>query len=105
MTEVTEFSEEQYREAIKTGNWVIDYWAPWCGPCKQMAPFFHEAAGKQTKAKFGKIDVQKFAKVAQELSIMSIPCLIYLKDGKEVHRTIGFIKTDQILQNVEIAFP
>jgi thioredoxin 1 len=104
MEGVKEFTEEEYNKEIQKGNWVVDFWAPWCGPCRMMAPYFAEAAGKNKDVKFGKIDVQKYPAIAQKLAIMSIPCLIYFKDGKEIHKTIGLLKTDQILENVELAF-
>jgi thioredoxin 2 len=104
MEGVKEFSEDEFSESIKQGNWVIDFWAPWCGPCKLMAPHIADAASKTDKAKFGKIDVQKYSALGPKFEIRSIPCLIYFQDGKEVHRTVGLIKADQILDNVKEAF-
>ncbi len=104
MGEIKELSADEFSDTISKGNWVIDFWAPWCWPCRMMAPYITEAAGKTDKVKFGKVDVQKYAELGQQFEIMSIPCLVYFKDGKEVHRTVGLLKTDQILDNVKEAF-
>jgi len=69
---------------------IVDYWAPWCGPCKMMAPAFAEAAQDlQFKARFGKIDTEKFPVVSERLQIRGIPLLILYKNGGEVDRLSG----------------
>jgi len=69
---------------------VVDYWAPWCGPCKTMAPEFAAAAGAlRSKARFAKIDTEKFPALSQRLQIKGIPLLILYANGKEVARLSG----------------
>lgn len=69
---------------------IIDYWAPWCGPCKMMAPEFSKAAmALRSKARFAKIDTQQFPAVSQRLQIRGIPLLILYSKGREVARLSG----------------
>lgn len=69
---------------------IVDYWAPWCGPCKMMAPEFAKAAkALQFKARFAKIDTEQFPAVSQRLQIRGIPLLILYAKGKEVSRLSG----------------
>ena len=68
---------------------VIDYWAPWCGPCRQMAPEFAKAAAAVPGTRFAKIDTQDHPAVSQRLGIRGIPLLILWHKGREVARLAG----------------
>ncbi len=69
---------------------IIDYWAPWCGPCRAMAPEFAKAALKlKSKARFAKIDTEQHPEVSQKLGIRGIPLLILYSNGREVARLSG----------------
>lgn len=69
---------------------VVDYWAPWCGPCKMMAPEFAKASmALRSAARFAKIDTEQHPAVSQRLNIRGIPLLILYKNGKEVERLSG----------------
>ena len=69
---------------------IIDYWAPWCGPCKMMAPAFEQAAKNlQYEARFAKIDTEQFPQVSHRLQIRGIPLLILYVDGREAGRLAG----------------
>jgi len=69
---------------------IVDCWAPWCGPCRMLAPTF-EALAKDYKGKvsFGKLDTDESPKTAMSLSIHSIPTLLFFRDGKQVDRLTG----------------
>ena len=69
---------------------IVDFWAPWCGPCRMLAPTF-EALAKDYKGKivFAKLDTDESPKTAMALSIHSIPTLVLFKDGKQVERLTG----------------
>lgn len=69
---------------------LIDYWAPWCGPCLSMAPEFAKAALKlKSKVRFAKIDTQQHPEISQKLAIRGIPLLILYANGREVGRLAG----------------
>jgi len=69
---------------------IVDYWAPWCGPCKMMAPEYAKASGAlRGAARFTKIDTEQHPTVSQRLNIRGIPLLILYKNGKEVERLSG----------------
>lgn len=69
---------------------LVDFWAPWCGPCKMLAPTIDELAGEYSgRVKVGKVNTDSARKVSIQFQIQSIPTLILFKDGKPVDRTMG----------------
>ena len=68
---------------------VVDCWAAWCGPCRMLGPIIEELASERTDITFGKLDVDKNRMVPSKYGIMSIPTLLYFKDGKLVDKTLG----------------
>ena len=76
---------------------VVDFWAPWCGPCKMMAPAFEETARRMEPAvRFAKLNTDAAQDVAARFQIRSIPTLIVFKDGREVARQPGAMGVDQL---------
>ena len=70
---------------------LVDFWAPWCSPCRAVAPIMEELAGDYDgRVDFARVDVDKNAAVATKYSIMSIPTLIIFKNGKPVQQFVGF---------------
>jgi thioredoxin 2 len=78
---------------------VVDFWAPWCGPCQSMAPNFKQAAQSfQGKVRFAKLNTESQQSIAAEKSIRSIPTLILYKNGHEVDRVSGALDTQNLIQ-------
>ena len=76
---------------------IVDYWAPWCGPCKMMGPNFEKAAKNfPLKTLFVKVNTEDEQSLGARFGIRSIPTLMLFKDGKEVHRASGALSEDQL---------
>ncbi len=87
-----EFTDQNFdQEVLKNDKLVlVDFWAPWCGPCQMMGPIIEELAKEMVnEVKVGKLNVDENSKTAEEFSIMSIPALKIFKNGKVVKDFIG----------------
>ena len=80
---------------------AVDFWAPWCGPCRNFAPIFDEASTTVgDAAEFVKVNVDDHREIAQKYSISSIPTVLYFKDGKAVDRVSGIEPADKVVERV-----
>ena len=80
---------------------LVDFWAPWCGPCRMVGPFIDELAEEMPNVKFVKIDIDKNTEVAAKLGVMSIPNMIVFKDGNIVNRQIGGLPKNELKAFIE----
>lgn len=88
---ITHATNENFQSLINEGVTLVDFWAPWCGPCKMIAPVLDELDGELTEeAKIIKVNVDEEGEISARYGIMSIPALLVFKDGEVVDQTVGY---------------
>ncbi len=85
-------------ELIKEGTHLLDFYAQWCGPCKMLMPILESISNK---IDIIKIDIDEFPKLTSKYRIMSVPTLIFVKDGNIEKEVIGFHSEDELLEIIE----
>ena len=102
-TKPIELSQANFDEVIVNSDIpvIVDFWAPWCGPCKMMGPNFEKSAIKfPLKTLFVKVNTENEQNLGARFGIRSIPTLMIFKNGKEVHRVSGALDENSISQLV-----
>ena len=76
---------------------VVDFWAPWCGPCRMVSPIVDEIANERDDIKVGKINVDEQGELSMQFRIVSIPTLIVMKNGEVANKAVGAMPKEEIL--------
>ena len=77
---------------------LLDFWAPWCGPCRMVAPIVEEIAGEREDILVGKINVDEEMELAVQFGIISIPTLVVMKNGELANKAVGYMPKEKILE-------
>lgn len=91
-----------YETVKKQKHMVVDFWAPWCGPCRMVSPIVDELAAEYSgKVSFGRLNVDDNPMVSGEFSIQSIPTLLFFRDGQPVDGVIGYMPKEVLKARIE----
>lgn len=98
---VTNVTDADFANETKEGLVLADLGAPWCGPCKMIAPVLEELDAEMgEQAKIVKLDVDQNPETAQEYGVMSIPTLLFFKDGELVDKKVGFKSREELAKTL-----
>jgi thioredoxin 1 len=104
MSKIIKIDESNFEMEVKNSDLpvMIDFWATWCGPCKMIAPHVEEASSLYSgKLKVGKIDVDTNQQIAMQYSIMSIPAVMFFKNGSVVDQIVGAVPKKALFDKID----
>jgi thioredoxin 1 len=98
-----EITDANFQELLAEGSLlVVDFWAPWCGPCKMISPIVDELAEEYAgRAVIGKVNVDENDDTCSAYGIMNIPTILFFKGGELVHRQVGAIRKPELQKLIE----
>jgi thioredoxin 1 len=100
-----DITPENFDQA-KKGNAILDFWAPWCGPCQMFKPIFEEVSEEVKDVTFGKVNTEEATngELAGTYGVRGIPTIVFLKDGEEVGRFSGAVPKEKFLEEIKKYF-
>jgi thioredoxin 1 len=104
MNSIVEINEENFETEVRQSSLpvLVDFWAPWCGPCKMLGPLLEEISNEQAaRLKVVKVNVDESPGLAQRYNIQSVPTLLYFVDGAVRNQSIGFVSKKAIVSKLE----
>lgn len=94
-------AEDNFDEEVKTGLVIVDFFATWCGPCRMLGNVLEELSKEREDIKILKIDTDEFSEIAMKFGVMSIPTILFYKDGEIVNKNIGFCDKNKLISLLE----
>ena len=94
-------NENEFKEEIKEGVVVVDFFADWCGPCKMLSPIMESLSEEMNNVNFIKVNVDECGDIAREYRIMNIPTIIMFKDGVKKETIVGFNPKEVLSEKIK----
>ena len=104
MSQIIAISDNDFEKEVLASNIpaLVDFWAPWCGPCKAMAPILEDVAQKYVgKVKFAKIDIDQNPATPPKFAVRGIPTLILFKDGQVMGTQVGLVNKSDLVRFID----
>ena len=98
---ILELNDINFAAETKTGVVLVDFWAPWCGPCRMQGPILEQIVGKVAGAKIAKLNVDDAPAIAAKFGVQSIPTLLVLKDGEIAKQFVGVQQASVLVAALE----
>ena len=95
---------DNFNTETKEDNVIVDFWAPWCAPCRMLGPNFEALSKEMKDIKFAKVNIDENNELADMLNVKNIPCMVLFKDGEEVNRILGAFPKDSLKKRIEEGF-
>ena len=99
----TELNQQTFTDFIASGLALVDFWAPWCGPCRMQIPILDQVAEKLPAVKIGKVNVDENGDLAVQFGVNTIPYLVIFKDGKKVNEFVGMRQANVLVDALNAA--
>jgi thioredoxin 1 len=102
---INEVTDQNFQAEVLEGEKpvLVDFWAPWCGPCRIVQPHLEELAGEREDLRIVKLNVDDNPQTAARYGVMSIPTLLLFKQGQVAHQIIGALPKSRLVQEIEPA--
>ena len=99
----TELDQQTFKDFIASGLALVDFWAPWCGPCRMQIPILDQVAEKLPDVKIGKVNVDENSDLAVQFGVNTIPYLIIFKDGRKAADFVGMRQASVLIDALNAA--
>lgn len=101
---IQHLTDATFSEAVAKGLTIVDFWAPWCAPCRELAPTTEALAAEfQGKVAFAKLNVDDFTPLSEQYEVLSMPTLVFFRNGQPLDRIVGALPIDQLRARIQQA--